>query len=450
MSTLGFTNNVHRLSWRDRLHDAFPPRRRRSIVIQALMMACLLAAWFMPHLLVLLKLGVATWDPLGAFVGDAESIHTIEAQPELAAALEHIGDTYRRIQTAGLSVVAFFVGLAAMGRSPGKSTLYRQWLARTPWTPDRPLPVRRIGPGFGTAVWLALLLLLAAATGVSGWIAIACAAAGLCWAAQDLIRLGEHRWMCVTLCIALLLAVRLAFVDPLRPASAAIAIAAGLAALVLARRALWHLAWRTDLEKRWAREFRQDADSYREYGQMIPVLRVAPITPPQPWTKRQLLGASAIVGLVLCNIAAAEHAMFPAEDAGPLAFLGLFGLVVGGILVRLSFWTRGRQPAFSWWMRLRNGRLLLPRSDVLWLAPLAAAPAGIAAFAVAAMVGLALPEAIGLSGMAALFALCAIGPSRRWYYLCGGGRIAVSSSLMAQKTGKSTRTTSQSDLELDL
>jgi len=180
------------------------------------------------------------------------------------------------------------------------------------------------------------------------------------------------------------------------------------------------------------------------------VLRIAPVPPPEPWTKHQILGASVLVGLVLSNISAAEHRMFGAdpEFAGMLGYIALIGLVTLGILVRLATWSRGRLPSFSWWMRLRNGRLLLPRSDVLWIAPLAAAPVAGVTLVTGLVAGLPIPEATGLSGAATLFCLCAIGPSRRWYRLCGGGRIAVTLPIRTGKSGK--RREEESGFELEL
>lgn len=292
---------------------------------------------------------------------------------------------------------------------------YRQWLERTPWTPDRPLPMGSVLPGAADVVVVAVLCWM---SGDVWWFSCFMPLLGylVVLIVLSCIILGFTRQRAVlySLLFALGFAIRLAA----NPLFSVLILAAALPLVLLGLK-------RSLDPKRWPdyalslQKLSTDAKPVsKELGWPFGYLGPKPAPCLVCWP--DTLAISLLIGWFL-------HALLSHADPREVDEHGMvgFGVVLAGIiaLCRVVGYTVKHSAPISPLGRLLTGRWIIPRYDRVFVASIWAILAVLVAEVL--IESLAVPAAVGQPAVAALFAfvLLAIGPSYRNWQLTGGHRI---------------------------
>jgi hypothetical protein len=326
-----------------------------------------------------------------------------------------------KMGVATLGLVAVMYGFYRVTRfHPVSRPGYRDWLARTPWTPAQPLPDGPVLLAWQDVVVLAIL-------GVPAWLVF-----------------GRLAW---PLFPAFALPYLLVFASCLRttgPREFAYAVGFGLAGMVLVAHvplAVVGIAGLTYLVA--AAGFRRsldrfpwppgEADAARgrvfEAGQSgWPFDRLAPVVAPpllRPWEAPViglLIGFGLFaVGFQLDRIEPGVRGDRPSEMLLPFVPF----IVTLAAFVRLAFYMIGHLPPISLWGRLATGRLIIPRYDAVFVAPVLAVVVGVAGPLAFALPGLRAYAYVGAAvGTGLAFAiLLTLGPDRTAWRLTAPARL---------------------------
>ena len=336
---------------------------------------------------------------------------------------------------------------------------YGRWLAATPWRPGRPMPTGRPGPSAWVAAWFLLLCGLCLASGELPGGPVVGVSLGvlLVGSVTDLpgktttgdFDVRRPGLLYVAMLLALLAVwtfFRSGDVLPTAVASRRLPLAVVLlAAAAIAALARQAAAW---ADVRHGLRATAEICFYDRPADRAALAAtaavpwpapVAPEPPPARWGWRGL-AFTAIFGL-LGTLAARGVQALP--DPGPAPDWAVWSLtafaVLAVVVVRSILLAGGRQSQTPWRLRLKSGRLLVPRRDAVWAGGLAGLAAGAAAAVVAACLGVPLPESVGLTWAAVVACLLAFGPSRRWVELCADGRIGPTEKFGPARTRQPAR-----------
>jgi hypothetical protein len=331
------------------------------------------------------------------------------------------GPTDREVQDVGvltLGVVATAYGLyRAVRFHPLCHPAYREWLARTPWAPDRPLPDGPVLLARQDAVVFALL-------GVPAWLVFGPAAwplfpafaiAYLLILAFTFIGTGPR----VAVYLVLFGIVAMIGLAHIRLAVVGVALATYVVAAISFRQSLNLFPWEPGAEK----VVRQRVTEAKQLG--WPFDRLAPIVDPRVlrWWEGPTLAL-----LVGCAVFAAGYQLerFEPRRAGdhPSDLLVLMPLVIIlAAFCRLLAYMIGHLPPISLGGRLMTGRLLIPKYDVVFVAPLLAIVVMIVCPAWLPDLGLSFVAATAIGAGLAVAILAMVGPDRARWQLTAPARL---------------------------
>jgi hypothetical protein len=353
--------------------------------------------------------------PVGYVVAVALFYATLDvAYRAVEAAFAAPGAINQQPKLGVLSLAAAVYGLyRALAFHPAASTRYRAWLATTPWTHARPLPLGPIhlvlqdvllvglatAVGWGPAGTRALIVPLAFLTGY------------LVPLALELAVTGEG-FYAYAVGFGLGLVVRM--LPDLPPALAA-AAATYVVALVGLRRSLRNFPWE--------RPGKPPASERTIGGNPLgwPFARLGPKFV-DDWSIRLHNAAltSLLVGWWLHAVAALPWD--PGDRWGLLLWAVLQGSWVLP-LCRLGVYIAGYAPPISLLGRLATGRWLIPGYDQVFVAPLLAFWVGVSLPLFLRLVGLHELVAMPLTLALTLFVVLAVGPDLKTWRLTGRHRI---------------------------
>lgn len=292
---------------------------------------------------------------------------------------------------------------------------YRQWLERTPWTPDRPLPMGSVFPGVVDVVVVALLCWLAGNVWpFSPMAPILGYLAAMTIAVCVIVGFTRQRIVLYSVLFGLGLALRLA-ASPL----ALLLVLAATFPLVLVglRRSLEPECW-PDFALSLSRLTDDKNRASKELG--WPFGFLGPKAVPRLVRWPDTLAIALLSGWFLH--AMLSHLVFcKAEDLG-MCGIFLFGLAMLALARAFGYVLMYAAP-ISPLGRLLTGRWIIPRYDRVFVASLWAAMAAALGELIIAL--FAVPVAMGQPVVVALcaFLLLAVGPSFRNWQLTGGHRI---------------------------
>lgn len=352
-----------------------------------------------------------------------------EFLPELFV-FDHPG--YARGVLLIVTALAYGV-LRVVGTHPALRPRYVEWLMSTPWTARMPLPLGPIHLSLGDLAAVTVLLL--AAADLPAWVLLAiplAAGAGYLFSLAVMLAMtgGTVHGM------ALVAGLALAFRVGASRFEIALVILALLYPLALhgIRRTLARFPWTRDgpfgrplpetlatlsspflLSSVERQVLTARANAGWPHGLLAPRAQIRRI----PAAHRALL---ALIGGWIFGCVAGAIPQTP-DDMGPL--VAFSWIVIGmALITRVVAYCGGCHPPISLGGRLATGRLVIPRYDVVFIAPIAAIVARIAIRKVALEVGLPPDVAFGLSVGAALLILALAGPDLVRWRLTGHHRMA--------------------------
>lgn len=313
----------------------------------------------------------------------------------------------------------------ALAYHPVSSHAYRQWLAATPWTSKKPLP---LGPVHLVPQDLLLMGIVTFIAWLSGdawsfyvlqlfrcFMMIYLALLGL-----TLFATGVWPWGYAVL-FGVGLTVRLwHFI----PASLGAALLAYLVACLGLRRSFSLFPW----DESWIKELDialGKSNKVQSGAVGWPYSRLAPKYPGSE-TRTPLHHALLLSGLVGWSFYVA-FALSPRPagdlDEGLLLFLGL--VFASAPIVRLFIYANGYLPPISFLGRLATFRWIIPGYDQIFVAPLLALMAGSALEITGTLIGVD-PLMARPVNIAVILAIClGLGPSLKTWRLTGNHRIAI-------------------------
>jgi hypothetical protein len=313
------------------------------------------------------------------------------------------------------------------GFHPAMRPEYHNWLAATPWTPSKPLP---LGPvhlapqdflNLGAIILLAWPVNIAASLSavpifvfmylmIFGW---------ALFRSQEVVA-----WYFVSFACALMLYLMgtISFVS--RPVAIIAMIGSGVVALIAY--AVAYIAYRKSLQR-----FPWHADTNEERRRQLgwPFRAMAPRFIDYIRRDRVPFGHAIAISFLAGSW---FWVMFGRiNEAGFGAFYTGFVFLTAFVRASLYFGGIGGVcrylPPIDLWTRIRTGRLIIPAYDVIFVAPVVALAAGLdLPFALAR---LGVPRNIGdtLGGTLVLFIVLAFGPDLKEWRLTGNHRISAQS-----------------------
>ncbi len=306
---------------------------------------------------------------------------------------------------------------------------YEEWLRASPWRRGRPLPLGRLGPTGWAWGWVGVSVAICLAVGVWPWPTVVGLALLGCVLTLDRPRVGPQKLIgglrYATLFLLLLAVWVVARGDAMFPPDERLAIGVLLllfAAAGAAGFASWTVAWRgTDLGLPPAEAIGWPSDSPEGRAAMAGVVLWPAPAAPDPRPPRHWVGvvAKAAVAFPLGAVAAVVLQYLGADP--PVVWTLTIAAVFVVLLVRGPIISDGRISQSPLKLRLRTRRLVVPRRDVRWVGSLVGAAAMFWTGLLAAWLGAATPEAVGLAWAAVTACVFGCGPSRRWVDLCADG-----------------------------
>lgn len=331
---------------------------------------------------------------------------------------------------------------------PRRNKGYAAWLAMTPWRAGVPLPLGPAELTWWDALWVAVVTAVAVFdAGIAWyWVPVVWSVGWIVAAAVVVRRFSAPQWFA-------------AFTLPLLLYPRPTLWVAG--SVLIANVALLMWSMRKDLEAfPWDKDtwLADPVEQHREFARRTmlkwPYDRCGPVQPRKKPNRVARVLASLLIGWWLHVLIAAAlwHTEFTdgSVDFTNVAWaqfeeslrdgdVALFFILSAFIaVVRLLVYTGGRQPPISLWGRLRTGRWIVPRYDIVWLPPW-----------VILLTGLVLPWAwVTVGGpvqwvpgatVAALFMLALLlGPNLERWNLTGMHHVA-SSARRGTGVGSATR-----------
>jgi hypothetical protein len=328
----------------------------------------------------------------------------------------------REVRDLGVTIL----GMCALGYGiyravrfhPASRAGYAAWLAQTPWTPAKPLPDGPVLLAWQDIPVLALLLGPAwLVFGPEAWPLVPAFALAYLFTLASLVHLTGERAAAYLAWFGLGGMVMLAH---LPAAALALAVGTYAAAAVGFRRSLGRFPWLPgDDEKARLRAF-------VARGLQWPFDRLAPLAPPpllRPW-EGPVCGLLTAWGLFAVGF---QLDRLPPNVRGDkMTDLVVFGptlVLCLAAALRVGIYVYTHLPPISLLGRLATGRLIIPRYDVIFVAPLlamVASPAGLVAFPEVGLPGYA-GSAVG-AGLAVGLLLSA-GPDRVKWQLTAPARL---------------------------
>lgn len=323
----------------------------------------------------------------------------------------------REIAVGSLGLLATLYGLYRVVRfHPVCRPAYREWLARTPWTPDRPLPDGPVLLVPQDAVVLALL-------GVPAWLVFGPAAWPLfpAFVLAYLLSLALMFLVTGPRVVAYLVLFGIVAMIGLaqnRLAVVGLALTNYVVAVIGFRLSLRLFPWEPGADK----ALRQRVAEAMQLG--WPFDRLAPVVAPRllRWWEGPVLGL-----LVGCAVFAGGYQLErsdPRTGAPPAALVTLVPMVLCfSAAGRLLAYMIGHLPPISLWGRLMTGRLLIPKYDVVFVAPLLAIVVTIVCPAWLPDTGLSFVAATAVGAGLAAAILTMVGPDRARWQLTAPARL---------------------------
>jgi hypothetical protein len=299
---------------------------------------------------------------------------------------------------------------------------YGDWLATTPWTSRKPLPM---GPV--QLVWQDVLLVGIAVA--LAWLTPGMVAARIVqlFGLVYLVALGATLMLTGDRPFAYAVWLGCGLVvygwkDPwLSLPALLISYVVGYAGL---RRSLTRFPWDLKRVKVYVRVVYEETDRFPPQTWGWPFDRLGPQFPNE--IRMPLLDAVAI-SVLLGWWVYAFSVHLPADEQMKLP-AGL--LILGSIVLpffRLARYCNGYRPPISFWGRLATARLLIPRYDQVYVAPLLATFVGVAYLVLNGPLGPSEPASASAAGAVAVFISLGMGPDLRTWRLTGTHRVVEGS-----------------------
>jgi hypothetical protein len=312
---------------------------------------------------------------------------------------------------------------------PANLPAYRRWLQSTPWTWRKPLPLEAVEfripdavllaawTGF-TAWWLAADVLAPAVAMLGGYVLVS-----LTWLGKT--KRGET-WLIVW--------------------GLGAAVVAGWDTRLLLPLAagLYVVCWRALRAGLADFPWGLDEPKSRQLPPIFPWQHLKPLheeTPQARASKHRcyLLLSLTFGWLVYCIATRREEMTIDAPQKNPREIAMVLSAAVGMwfAFVRWAVYRANRSPPILLRTRIWTGRLIIPRYDVMLLAPLAVGVASLALPAALWLAKVPAPALMGVTGGALLALTLCLGPSQRVWQLTGQYQVVPSR--------RPTRTSSKSE-----
>jgi hypothetical protein len=290
--------------------------------------------------------------------------------------LDEIALTIGREHAAALSALAFLYGISrVIAFHPAASEKYRQWLALTPWTSQRPLPLGPIHPVWQDAVlvglWIVLPTLYAWPDTCYGpigfFIGYAAILTILNW------RTSRDLHVYATCALAGMIILLL----PLPAAALSVSAATAVLALSGARRSLSEFPWEASFARRQIPEVWVYQKNRTAPTSMSPDLAARRLSPYPKLGPSIRVTQAALISLILGWLAfAVAYHTRNEEDFDRVMRMAVLALACMFALFRTSHYVE-----LHWWPisligRIGTRRWFLPGYDQVFLAPLATVGAG--------------------------------------------------------------------------
>lgn len=387
-------------------------------------------AWLRPILLPLPLLIIAATSMLGATFLVLFFNRFIPAADLLEGERALIGEKGIQNPVGAVAIIwlVLHVLYRVWGFHPALHPHYRDWLALTPWTPEKALPLGPVHFVFQDgAFWLAMTAVHQIVIG--RFIGAELAAAGsVAHVIALVVVLFESQTFLPAYGILLLLLIATVKGTPLWAVLVWIGLAFILAQYGLRRSLRTFSSWAPLRSLQWSTRNGKTAERTQIIIDCFPWNALSPHPKPVGLEWRE-----AVAIPILLTVAFYAACTYALESRSWL--LGqsiIFGLAAAGI--RVGIYVAGHWPPLSLLGRLATGRFIIPGYDRVFAAPLVALLLAIFGPQFFMQLGLATLPACTLSVLAQLLALTCLGPDLQTWRLTGQHRIAeFGNSSLAQR-----------------